>query len=1410
MFSYVIQIVGVAICLCPIWTTAPAQPGQPPYTVSSQHFSVEQGLPNRSVTHMAQDPQGFVWIGTLNSAYRFDGHRFVPLPPRPRQGHSQLTVYVDHIQTDPAGWTWFFEAQAGGHRTARIWLPGEQHPVSPEERFNRSLPTHSFMVAEGIGQRGHTDTPPAPVILFTTKGGVGYQHIGQGRFRQLYRHPEPVVVHYVRRTRNGTLFLTLADPTETRFQLVELDSSGRLRRQVDLPKLLIPICTEADGRLYLYHAATNRDLPQQQTRLSAHQLDGFLYRLDPNGPLTAQPIPLPENPFPNPAEYVFYGSQIEYDSHHDLFWFMGNGVLFAWNPQRGILFDQTTLGLKATQIPFLSRLLVDRSGAVWLATGNGFLLINLEPNRFNRYLYKSPNDVGGRQQATRGIVQQGNWLWINAQISWWVDLRTGQAQPVRQSKSTPADQSPAVGTADGGIWTAKYELYRIDPAQKRQTVYSLRGINSCSSIWPDGRRNLWLGYDGGISYFDVGQGKNRLFTRYNGFAELADNRVNGFFPDKQAGGVWVAASSGLYLLDTLRGIVARYSVEQPTPRHLPFNHITFVHPDPDQPGYYWLATLGGGLIRWHRASGRFRQFTQTNGLPNDNLYCLYMDHPVPARRRDPNRLWFTTDYGLVSFNKQTGVCQTFLPRNGTTHEEFNLTSHLQAPDGRLFLGGLNGVMAFQPNDMPGEPTVKAPLVLSSYQQLDAKTGNMIDLTASYHPGQPIRIPPNSRVFALVFALLDYRYLNQTRLWYRIPGWQETWTEGSASDLRIHGLPPGDYELQARMRNLNNQWISDVLTVPLIVEAPFYQRWWFLLLSLLMIGKLIYLFVWWRHRRLLAEKRRLETEVARRTTQIESDKAIIEQDKAVIEQQAGQLRENALVKARFLANVTHEFRTPLTLLLGPLHRLSQRNTDPANAPLLAGMEHSARYLQQMVNDLLDLSRVDANQLRLNEQKTDLDALINQIVNDFAVHAQFGGISLTTVDTQQAIWMWLDGPKVQTVVRNLLANALRFTAAGGSVTLRLSREPGRVTLSVADTGSGIHPDDLPHIFDRYYQSCRPDAPLRGGTGIGLALCHDYCQLWNSELTVESRWGQGSTFTFVYPLVAVTKPLEEQPPTYAHLPAPTLPLVPSCGSDPSRDRLLLVEDNPDMAAYLQTLLTPHYAVHTCREGREAWQWLTSQPTDQLPQLIVTDLMMPDMDGMGLLNLIQDRAVLRPIPVLMLTARTDQAVRLQALRLGVADYLTKPFDEEELLTRLHNLLERGHERQLWRALPAPADAPPIQTDQNWLQQIEQVILTRLADSTFQVTELAEAATMSQSQFYRQLKELTGLSPIQFVQEVRLQTARDWLENRRYETVKQVAHSVGFQKPSYFAQLFRQRFGITPGSLLASAERVDNPVLAR
>jgi len=202
--------------------------------------------------------------------------------------------------------------------------------------------------------------------------------------------------------------------------------------------------------------------------------------------------------------------------------------------------------------------------------------------------------------------------------------------------------------------------------------------------------------------------------------------------------------------------------------------------------------------------------------------------------------------------------------------------------------------------------------------------------------------------------------------------------------------------------------------------------------------------------------------------------------------------------------------------------------------------------------------------------------------------------------------------------------------------------------------------------------------------------------------------------------------------------------------------------------------------------------------------------MDGMGLLNLIQDRAVLRPIPVLMLMARTDQAVRLQALRLGVADYLTKPFDEEELLTRLHNLLERGHECQLWRALPAPADAPPIQTDENWLQQIEQVILTRLADSTFQVTELAEAATMSQSQFYRQLKELTGLSPIQFVQEVRLQTARDWLENRRYETVKQVAHSVGFQKPSYFAQLFRQRFGITPGSLLASAERVDNPVLAR
>lgn len=1392
-----------------------AQRPTAPYVVQVRQFSIEQGLPNRSVTHMAQDHDGFVWIGTLSGAYRFDGQRFVPLPPRTTPSRSQLPFFVDHIHVEPDGTRWFFESQTLSRRQVRLLMPGQQQPVSFEDQFGRSLPTDAFFYVRSIGQRGRPQPPAQGLLIIYTESGAIYIHTGEGRFRQLFHLSGGRQLAAVSQTVTDRLWLTVIDSTGTGSGLLEIDTGGRVYRQLSTPTPLLPVCSDTTGDLYL---SRGHDIGRPQPRLSAHRLDDYLYRLDAGSHLSAIPIALPTNSYPDPAHYFFWTDQIVYDPQHDLFWLLGQGVLQAWHPRQGIVFDLKASGFPMNRVPSINRPMIDQTGALWVATGDGFLLIHVTPNRFQRYLYTPDNAPTQIRFSTRGIAQFGQRLWV---VNHWVDLRTGAAQPV--GLQLPDRLSPALHGPDGALWTAGDSLIRTDPTTSQARSFPLQGANTCIVIWPDQRKGFWLGYQRGLSYFDTHKRQNQPFTRYNQFAELADNRVNGFFADPhRAGGLWVAASSGLYWLDTLRGITERYSTADAALRRLPFSHITFVRPDPDQPGVYWLATRGGGLVRWERATGRCRQFTQANGLLNTTLYCVYSDHPDPARRTDKNRLWLTTDYGLVSFNKQTNQFLTYLPRDGIAHEEFNLTSHYQAPDGRLYLGGLNGVTAFWPSQFDAGAGSAAPLHITGYRQLDAETGNLTDHMASFRAGQPLVLPPSVRAVELTIALLDYRYLNQIRLWYRIRGWQESWQVQPENTLRINGLPPGHYTLDVRIQLPNGQWASQTLSVPIQVEAPVDRRWWFLLLMSLWGAGLVAWGWQWRTRRIIKANHRLEAEVAQRTAQLEVDKAIIEwqaaelrenaqtkarifvqrttqiqADKAIIEQQAAQLRESVRMKARFFANVSHEFRTPITLLLGPINYLAKLVTDLTQQQLLASMARNARHLERMVNDLLDLSQSDAGQLALQAHPTDLIGLIRHTVDAFAIQAQIRNIALSVNEMPSEKWLMLDAAKVETVLRNLIANAMRFTPSDGQVGVELQFDTEQVRLSVTDTGSGIHPDDLPHIFERYHQSRRPDAPTQGGTGIGLSLSREYCTLWKGALTITSEWGRGTVAAFTLPARSANRRLSL---------SVTDPGVPSVVSRREadipvnqQDTIVVIEDNPDMLAYLQLVLSPRYALQPFSSGLTAWQWLQTQPVNHYPQAILTDLMMPDMDGLGLCQHLRTHPDLQMIPVLMLTARTDLAVRAEALQLGVADYMTKPFDAEELHTRLQNLLERADERTYWRNQPADTDLPddtsPI--SDKWLQTLADHIRNRLTDPQFTLDDLATTLHMSRSQLYRRVKERSGLSPVAFVQEIRLQTAYELLQTESFHMMKEITFAVGFQKSFYFKELFQKRFGINPASLL-------------
>lgn len=1374
---------------CGLWLAASVGLAQsvpaksPPFIVSVKHLTLEQGLPNRTVLALGQDAQGFVWIGTLGNAYRFDGRQFAPLPTVATTPQQQVyNPGFNEIRTDRRGNLWLAGTIVDNQREQYFIQRGQTRPHALDSAFGGSTRFGTDFICEFATATTNT------FQYFRTRSGTIWRYSPEGKLRPIFRHSGLVDVRQavMHETDRHTLLVSLRpSPVATSRFVLELDSTGHICQRYTLPPRLdlSPVWQDTDGSLYLFHAfdwagGANGTLADRKTAL---------YRLSPGGALTALSLGVSDTP-------SLVNSQLRYDARHGLFWLAGRHRLLAWHPTQGVVFDLSASSLLMATVQLCDQVFVDRTGVVWVGTANGVVLLTLEPNRFQRYLHLPETELATNRVSTRGMLQVGNRLLVNAEHTCWVDLQTGRSQPAFNSLQAGQRFCAVIQTPDRTIWTFGNGGVRVKDNALLGQLADDQPLNDYVSIWPAHQTKLWLGQQHGLSVFDTRQNQAYPFTRYNQFPELRQNLVAGFFPDKESAGVWLAASSGLYRLDTLRGIQARYSVRDTGKHHLPFDYITFMHPDPDSAGVYWLATHGGGLIRWNHTTGRYTHFTTKQGLSDNTIYAIYEDKY--------HRLWLPSNYGLMAFHRRTHQVQVFHTNDGIADEEFNLISHYRAPDGRLFLGGLNGITAFYPDQIQPEKPVLIPLQLTQYQKLATETGRMVDHLTEYRQQPQIRLTASDRLFRVSFGLLDYRYLDQARLWYRIRGWQENWVLQEGLDLSINGLPTGDYTLEVRAQTSNGVWASPVFRVPIGVDPPVYLRWWFLGLCVLLFSGGLMALWRWRNRQLTRETVRLEAEVARRTAQIERDKAIIAADKATIEQQAADLRASATLKSRFFANVSHEFRTPLTLILGPVQYLKKQTADPTGQALLGVIERNTQHQLTLVNNLFDLTRLDVQPLQLTEQPADLAQLVQQTVANFRPQAQHLNINLVVEGADTPCQMPFDSPKVETLLRNLIDNALRYTPWGGTITLRLEQADDQVRLSVSDTGRGIHPDDLPHIFDRYFQSAQAEQSGRGSLGLGLALCQEYCTLWGGTIGVQSTVGQGTCFTVSYPIRSTPELPDGEMPTARTAPVVPAPLTPLgvVSEEPlpvaaSNTRILLVEDNSDMVLYIQTLLAPHYAVQLAHNGREALDLLNALPPEALPNLIISDIMMPEVDGLAFVHQLRTQRQWRHLPVIFLTARIDLETRLQALKLGIADYLTKPFEAAELLARMQNLLQRAKTQLSWQAVGEEASFTPTQQAEwlQWLQWLQEIIRANLTNPLLSVKWLAEQGHLSERQLHRHTKAFTGLSPQQFIQEVRLQLAQELLLTQPHRQIKAIAAQVGYQKVSYFSQLYRERFGIMP-----------------
>lgn len=656
-----------------------------------------------------------------------------------------------------------------------------------------------------------------------------------------------------------------------------------------------------------------------------------------------------------------------------------------------------------------------------------------------------------------------------------------------------------------------------------------------------------------------------------------------------------------------------------------------------------------------------------------------------------------------------------------------------------------------------------------------------------------------------FALPNYDLSGKNQFQYFLEGFHEQWSAWSGeSFVDFTNLLEGNYVFRVRGKNVYDQaGAEDRLAFTIL--PPWYRTWWAFVIYALLLGGLAAALVRFRERKLQRENVALENTVRERTEKIT--------------QQTKELKEMDRMKSRFFANISHEFRTPLTLILAPLEE-ELNHKPPAEQSRLLMMKRYANRLLELVNQLLNLSKLEAGKMDLQVQKGDLQQFLNILSSSFDSLAQHKEISYKKDIALPAGPFWFDPDKLEKIIINLLSNAFKFTPAAGSVTFaaRVEEKPGQQILHIAvsDTGKGIAPDEQKQVFESFYQARQTVENQEGGTGLGLALAKELVRLHKGNIGLQSELGKGSVFSIEIPIhkeaYGADQRIENQSGKYERpvLQPISEPLVkaefetkiPVNRSAEIRETVLIVEDNAELRDYMASLLEGDYIVFKAPDGVEA----LACARKVLPSLIISDLMMPRMNGMELTASIKSDERTSHIPVILLTAKSGQESRIDGLKTGADDYLTKPFSVEELTVRVKNLIalrKKLAERYRERIRVHVTAQEEMSLDDKFLMRAKAIVEANMEDVLFSVEKLAEEMNLSRTQLLRKLKALTGLAPNDFIRDLRLQKAAEMIRQKA-DTITQIGYAVGFNDQSYFSKSFKKEFGETPTEYSARISQND------
>ena len=1342
-------------------------------TGAYESISIAQGLSQGMVFDLLQDKEGFIWVATKNGLNRYDGYEFRVFTNDTYNSSSLSSNTIIKLFEDSKGRIWAGTENAGVNIYDK--KSGQFYRIVHNPSDPGSLSGNVIRTIEEL--------PDGRILVGADQAGINIIKLPDNLHE---KNASPVITR-----------LTL--PNDAEVYGMGKDKNGTMW------------IGGMDGAVYRFDPLKNRFITLNHGKLFNNG------NLNPDGSiLINNNLFLSDgiNVFPlfdmhsRPAgNLIFSPREKLWNNHHRELYFYD---ISKWEPGSEVKWDVRLPAETRIVYPFI----IDRSGILWSGSiGYGLRKYNTAGTKFKM-------QVPG--YSVRFIVQASpKDIFVGNYAYGWRRLQNDSTD------NDPFKKIPTVTEIDNFIisTTGEYWIksdnkgyFKYNPVNGKLVPYP--GINFYSGegekqpMMEDSKGHIWFPGLGGTFYrIHTVTDKTDSFSINTNAAKpmLSKATCTALYEDKQ-GVCWVGTQDGFAQLtfgNTGNGSpkVKWYYNNGSSRNSLNYNHVSCFMDDPAEPGkYLWICTKGGGLNRLNKITGDFIHLTSKEGLPDDVVYGLLPD--------DAGNIWGSTNRGIFClFANKSSDSSRWLFRNftkayGLQDDEFNTGAYAKLSDGNLAFGGVNGLNIFNPKDILSAgftPNVFITNIMVNNSPVTAgdKTGL---LQQTIEETKSITLNYLQDILTLEFSSLDFTAPNQNRYRYRLDGADKDWVEsGTRRTATYLHLPPGKYTFKVQGSNSQGIWSNRIAALEITVLPPWWRsNWAYLFYGLLLALGIRAYFKFSVNRARLKSRLVFEQREAKRIKEIDG------------------------LKTQLYTNITHEFRTPLTVILG----MAQQVKNNPGEHLDNGINmiiRNGESLLKLVNEMLDLSKLETGHMSLQLVNGDIIGFLRYIVESFNSLAESQHKQLHFLSAMDSMVVSYDPEKLRQIVSNLLSNALKFTPEKGNVYISISEEtlqkdPSGLSLviKVKDTGIGIPENQLEHIFDRFYQLDNSLTRKIGGTGIGLSLTKELVKLMEGSIEVKSPptgSNKGTEFTVSLPVKKQTTSVNSQPPFSGTetivIPEATGSLTyekESAEENSSQEKplILLVEDNADVVAYTASCL-PDYRLAVGKDGREGFEIAT----EMIPDLIITDVMMPFVDGFEMCRRLRNNENTSHVPIIMLTAKADIESRLEGLEQGADAYLAKPFHKEELLLRIKKLLElRKNLQQFYikkagLAIHTPGEIVPVAEEpvaptkraaDDFIQKITAIIEAHFADESFTVEQLCKKVFMSHSQLHRKLEALTGCAPNKFIRMIRLNKATALLKDAS-RSIASIALECGYNDPGYFARVFKQEYGITPQEWRASQQ---------